>query len=237
MTTPQEIAEAALAASSADGCVVITAEHTETNLRWAANALTTNGQMRTRSVTVISTFDRRGGTSAGVVTRSVSTLEEVADVVRAAERAGREAEPADDASPLVEDYPHDDEWDAAPAETGVAVFDHFAPALGAQLRRWRGRRPAAVRLRRAPDDLVLPRHLDRRAAPLRPARRPPRGQRQVGRPHRARRGTGGTPRTSPTSTSTRSRPGWNSGSTGPGRRSNCPPDGTRRSCRRPPSPT
>jgi predicted Zn-dependent protease len=137
MTTPQEITEAALAASSADGCVVITAEHTETNLRWAANALTTNGQMRSRAVTVITTFDRRGGTSAGVVTRSVSTLEEVADLVRAAELAGREAEPADDASPLITDYAHDDDWDAAAAETDVAVFDRFAPALGAQLRNWR----------------------------------------------------------------------------------------------------
>ncbi len=136
MTTPQEITEAALSASSADGCVVITAEHTETNLRWAANGLTTNGQMRTRSVTVIATFDRRGGTSAGVVTRSVATLEEVADLVRAAELAGREAEPADDASPLVEDYPHDDDWDTPAAETGVAVFDRFAPALGTQLRHW-----------------------------------------------------------------------------------------------------
>jgi predicted Zn-dependent protease len=137
MTTPQEIVEAALAATAADGCIAIVAEHTETNLRWAANALTTNGQMRSRSVTVISTFDRRGGTSAGVVTRSVSTLEEVADLVRVADRSGRESEPADDASPLVADYEHGDDWDADPASTDVGVFERFAPDLGAQLRRWR----------------------------------------------------------------------------------------------------
>jgi len=136
VSSPQEITEAALAASGADGCVVIAAEHTETNLRWAANALTTNGQMRSRSVTVISTFERRGGTSAGVVTRSVSTLEEIDDLVRASELAGRESEPAEDASPLVEPYAHDDDWDACPAGTSVAVFDTFAPALGAAMRRW-----------------------------------------------------------------------------------------------------
>ena len=39
MSVPQEIAETALAASTADGCVVIVEEHSETNLRWAANAL------------------------------------------------------------------------------------------------------------------------------------------------------------------------------------------------------
>jgi predicted Zn-dependent protease len=137
MSAPQELVEAALAASSADGCVAITTEHTETNLRWAGNTLTTNGQMRSRSMTVISTFDGPNGTSAGVVTRAVSTVEEVADLVRASETAGRDADPADDASPLVEPYPHDDDWAADPAQTSVAVFDAFAPALGAAFDRWR----------------------------------------------------------------------------------------------------
>lgn len=137
MSVPQELVEAALAASTADGCVVVTAEHTETNLRWAANSLTTNGQMRSRSMTVISTFDGPNGTSAGVVTRAVSTIEEVAGLVRASEAAGRDADPADDASPLVEPYPHDDDWAADPAETSVAAFEAFAPALGAAFDRWR----------------------------------------------------------------------------------------------------
>jgi predicted Zn-dependent protease len=136
MGVPQEITEAALAASTADGCIVIASEHTETNLRWAANSLTTNGQMRSRSLTVISTFDRADGTRAGVVTRSISTLEEVDDLVRASEDAGRDADPADDACPLVAPYPHDDDWDADPAETSVAVFEQFAPALGAAFTRW-----------------------------------------------------------------------------------------------------
>jgi predicted Zn-dependent protease len=137
MTAPQEYVDAALAASTADGCVVIACEHSETNLRWAANSLTTNGQMRSRSVTVISTFEHTGGTSAGVVTRSVAALEEIDDLVRASEAAGRDAEPADDAAPLVEPYPHDDDWSADAAETSVAVFADLAPELGAVFEGWR----------------------------------------------------------------------------------------------------
>ncbi|MEO9139138.1 MAG: metallopeptidase TldD-related protein [Jatrophihabitans sp.] len=136
MRTPQELVESALAASGADGCIVVVAEHTETNLRWAANALTTNGQMQTRSMTVVSTFEHDGGTSAGVVTRSISTADEVTDLVRASERAGRDAEPADDAAPLVAPYDHDDDWEAPPAATSVAVFEGFAADLGGVLRDW-----------------------------------------------------------------------------------------------------
>jgi predicted Zn-dependent protease len=137
-TEPQQLVETALGASVADGCVVIVAEHSETNLRWAGNSLTTNGQMRSRSVTVISTYDHAAGTSAGVVTRAVSTVDEVDDLVRASEAAGRDAAPADDASPLIEPYDHDDDWSSPPAETGVEVFDRFATQLGAVFGEWRG---------------------------------------------------------------------------------------------------
>jgi predicted Zn-dependent protease len=141
MSTPapieiQALVELAQTTSGADGCVVVAAEHTETNLRWAANSLTTNGQMRSRSVTVISTFDGADGTRAGVVTRVVSDAEELVDLVRASERAGRAAGPAEDAAPLVAPYPHEDDWSADPARTGVEVFADFAPVLGEQLRRW-----------------------------------------------------------------------------------------------------
>ncbi|GAB2473068.1 metallopeptidase TldD-related protein [Jatrophihabitans fulvus] len=137
-TSPQELVEAALAASAADGCVVIAHDHTETNLRWAANALTTNGQMRDRSLTVISTFDSSAGTSAGVITRSVTNLEDVEDLVRAADAAGREAGPSDDVAPLVEPYEHGDDWQADSAATSVEVFAGLAEGLGGVLGRWRG---------------------------------------------------------------------------------------------------
>jgi predicted Zn-dependent protease len=136
MTDIQSYVEQALAASNADGCVVIAEEHTEANLRWAGNSLTTNGQMRSRSLSVISTFDQAAGTSAGVVTRSVASPEEIAALVRASEQAGRDAAPADDAAPLVEDYEHGDDWSAEPGATSIDVFAEFAPRLGAAFSRW-----------------------------------------------------------------------------------------------------
>jgi predicted Zn-dependent protease len=136
MSEIQELVEQALAASTADGCVVVAAEHTETNLRWAANSLTTNGQMRSRSVTVISIFHSGDDTRAGVVTRAVTNAEELEQLVQASERAGRAATPADDAAPLVDPYPHLDDWGAEPATTSADVFEAFAPTLGATFGRW-----------------------------------------------------------------------------------------------------
>ena len=127
----RDFVEQALELSTVDGCVVVASEDTETNLRWANNSLTTNGQMTSRSVTVISTVDGPDGTRAGVVTRSVSTPDELATVVKASEAAARAATPADDAAPLVEPYENADDWAADPATTSVEVFERFAPELGA----------------------------------------------------------------------------------------------------------
>jgi predicted Zn-dependent protease len=130
MIPAQELVERALAASTADGCVVVAAERTETNLRWAANNLTTNGQMASRSVTVISTVDGAAGTSAGVVTRSVTSADELTALVGASERAARASGPADDAAALVEPYDTTDDWSAEPSRTSVEVFRTFAEDLG-----------------------------------------------------------------------------------------------------------
>jgi predicted Zn-dependent protease len=131
MIPMQDLVERVLTRSSADGCIVVGSEHTETNLRWAANNLTTNGQIASRSVTVISIFDGAAGPSAGVVTRSVTSAAEVSDLVTASELAARKAGPADDAAPLVQPYETDDDWSADPARTSVAVFERFADGLGA----------------------------------------------------------------------------------------------------------
>jgi predicted Zn-dependent protease len=134
---PQEMVDQALALSSADGCVVVVQEHTEANLRWASNSLTTNGTMQTRSVTVVSTLERGEDTYAGVVTRSITTAAELADLVRESEQAARESSPADDAVALIEPYDHADEgWGNDPQTTGVEVFERFAPELGAAFGRW-----------------------------------------------------------------------------------------------------
>ena len=130
--TPQETVERALALSKADGCVVIANERSEANLRWAGNTLTTNGQMRSRQVTVFSVVEGASGSAAGVLARSAVTPDTLEDLVRASEQAARDAGPADDAAPLVEssDGAAGDGWDAEPDETSIEVFAGFAPALG-----------------------------------------------------------------------------------------------------------
>ncbi|MEU9355217.1 metallopeptidase TldD-related protein [Streptomyces griseoloalbus] len=129
-TKPHEIVERALELSRADGCVVIADEHSTANLRWAGNALTTNGVTRGRTLTVIATVDGKEGTASGVVSRSAVTADELEPLVRAAEAAARGAGPAEDAQPLVTGVAPSPEFTEAPAETSSAVFADFAPALG-----------------------------------------------------------------------------------------------------------
>ncbi|MFD7966612.1 metallopeptidase TldD-related protein [Streptomyces zaomyceticus] len=130
VSKPYEIVERALELSRADGCVVIADEESSANLRWAGNALTTNGVTRGRTLTVIATVDGAQGTASGVVSRSAVTADDLEPLVRAAEAAARAAGPAEDAQPLVTDVPSSPDFTDAPAETSSAVFGDFAPALG-----------------------------------------------------------------------------------------------------------
>jgi predicted Zn-dependent protease len=136
-STPHEVVERVLELSRADGCVVIAEEHSTANLRWARNALTTNGVTRGRTLTVIATVDGAEGTAAGVVSRSAVTEEDLEPLVRAAEAAAREAGPAEDARPLVTGVPQSAGFTEPPAETSSAVFADFAPALGESFARAR----------------------------------------------------------------------------------------------------
>ncbi|MER8105932.1 metallopeptidase TldD-related protein [Kitasatospora sp. NPDC094016] len=127
---PHELVELALGLSRADGCVVIADEESTANLRWAGNSLTTNGVTRGRRLTVIATVAGAEGTASGVVSREAVTPDEVEGLVRAAEEAARAAGPAEDAQPLVADRPSSPDFTRPPAETSIAVFDAFGPALG-----------------------------------------------------------------------------------------------------------
>ena len=127
---PHELVERALELSRADGCVVIADEDSSANLRWAGNALTTNGVTRGRRLTVIATVDGAEGTASGVVSREAVTLDEVESLVRAAEDAARSAGPAEDAQPLIPARPASADFTAPPSETSAEVFAAFAPALG-----------------------------------------------------------------------------------------------------------
>ncbi|MEV7683342.1 metallopeptidase TldD-related protein [Streptomyces sp. NPDC088341] len=140
ISKPHEIVERALELSTADGCVVIADEQSSANLRWAGNALTTNGVTRGRTLTVIATVDGARGTASGVVSRAAVTADELEPLVRAAEAAARGAGPAEDAQPLVgpeQAAPPSGDFTDAPAETTSAVFADFAPALGESFARAR----------------------------------------------------------------------------------------------------
>ncbi|MZD08152.1 TldD/PmbA family protein [Streptomyces sp. SID5785] len=128
--TPHEIVERALELSRADGCAVIADETSSANLRWAGNALTTNGVTRGRTLTVIATVDGKRGTATGVVSRAAVTADDLEPLVRAAEEAAAQAGPAEDAQPPVTGVPHSATFTEPPAETSSAVFARFAPALG-----------------------------------------------------------------------------------------------------------
>ncbi|MCB8904903.1 MULTISPECIES: metallopeptidase TldD-related protein [unclassified Streptomyces] len=130
VSKPYEIVERALELSRADGCVVIADEESSANLRWAGNALTTNGVTRGRTLTVIASVDGAQGTASGVVSRSAVTVDDLESLVRAAEAAARAAGPAEDAQPLVTDVSASPDFTDSPSETSSAVFADFAPALG-----------------------------------------------------------------------------------------------------------
>ena len=126
---PQDLVERALSVAT-EPCVLWVTEHAEANLRWANNALITNGEMRSRRLTVTAIAEVAGGSAAGTVTQEIARAEDVDAVVAAAERLARAARPAEDASPLVEDYAHRDAW-AEPAETtSIDVLSEVAKGLG-----------------------------------------------------------------------------------------------------------
>lgn len=93
--------EEALAASTARDCTVIVRESHEVNLRWAANALTTNGVMTQRQATVISTADVEGGVSAASVSGPLASAADLRTLVQQADAAAPGAPADDEARPLV----------------------------------------------------------------------------------------------------------------------------------------
>ena len=211
------------------------------NLRWAGNALTTNGVTRGPHPDRRSPpWTAREGTASGVVSRSAVTADELEPLVRAAEAAARgRPGPAEDAQPLVDGRAaRPPDFTDAPAETSSEVFADFAPGARRGVRPRPRRRPRAVRLRLPRAGLQLPGHLDRAAAAPRPADRArwsSTPSRRTGTPL----GLGGRARPGTSRTSTRRRwtRSWRGGWAGPSAGSSCPPGGTRRCCRRPPSRT
>ncbi|NEE04027.1 metallopeptidase TldD-related protein [Phytoactinopolyspora halotolerans] len=127
--TPQQIVERCLELSRTDGMLALVDESFTANLRWANNALTTNGVMQERLVTVVALVGGSTGTASGVVSRSAVTDDALEPLVRTAEQAARDNGPAEDAQPLIAGEAAAD-WAAEPGRTSAAAFATLAPALG-----------------------------------------------------------------------------------------------------------
>ena len=179
-TKPHEIVERALELSRADGCVVIADEQSTANLRWAGNALTTNGVTRGRTAHRRSPPSTARRAPPPVSSRAPPSPPTTWSRWYGPPRPPRAApgpprtpsrwSPGAAASPDFTD---------APAETSSAVFADFAPALGEAFARARagGRELYGF----ANHELVstLPRHVDGAAAAARPAERHAGAERQV----------------------------------------------------------
>lgn len=130
MISAQELVEKALALVTVDEAMVIVTDAAETSLRWAGNSMTTNGDSRSRSWTVVAIVRGADGARVGSVTSSSIDPDDVTGVVRAAEDAARTARPAEDAMELIRpDRGADPGWADGPAETGVEVFGGLTGAL------------------------------------------------------------------------------------------------------------
>ena len=126
----QDLLDEALAVATGPVVAVLT-ERYEVNLRWAANALTTNGEMHARSLAVTATAEVEGGTAVATVAADLADVSEVAAVVAAAEAAARAASPAEEPVPFVEDHAHaDEDFEAPPVATGVETLAAVAAGLG-----------------------------------------------------------------------------------------------------------
>jgi predicted Zn-dependent protease len=125
-----DLVEHALSLATLAVSVSIT-ERTEANLRWANNALTTNGEMHTRTLTVVAIAEVEGGRSVGTVAQEISGAEEIGRIVAAAEEAARTGPPSEDAAdPVPPDGPATD-WELPPATTSIETLAEVAAGLGA----------------------------------------------------------------------------------------------------------
>ncbi len=132
LLTPQQIVEAALSASTADGCVVVVDSSDSANIRWANNTVTTNGDTVDLSWFVVAVVDGAAATVAGSASDAASAAE-VAGVVSSAHAAAVNAArlgPARDAQPLVGPWPAAaDDFQDPPQRTSFAVFDSLVSQL------------------------------------------------------------------------------------------------------------
>ncbi len=127
-----ELVEAALGASTADDCIVIVRDRSSVNLRFAVNTTTSNGSIRSRSVTVLSFVRSPAGTAVGSINRFGAV--DVDDMVAQADAMARRAPVSSDAAELLGGAAEDD-FEMPAGTTDHGVLQSIAAALGVVLPR------------------------------------------------------------------------------------------------------
>jgi predicted Zn-dependent protease len=131
MSTPQEIVERALAASTSRGCIVLVRSQSVANLRWARTMLTTNGETVAPAVSVVAIVDVPDGTASGSVTVNRPDVDAIAELVARAEAIAVEDGAAEDATDLASGIDASRDWAEAPVLATSADLADLAPELGA----------------------------------------------------------------------------------------------------------
>jgi predicted Zn-dependent protease len=129
VNAPHETVERALAASTADDCIVLASVTHSANMRWANNTLTTNGVTEVSELTVIS-FLGGDKPQAGSITRTGVDEDRIAEVAAASRAEAEATPPAEDAAPLVTGAAADD-FDAPPGEASIEALRAVAEGLAA----------------------------------------------------------------------------------------------------------
>jgi predicted Zn-dependent protease len=126
---PQEIVEEVLGNAAADATVAIVHTGVSSNVRFAANKLTTSGTVSSTSLTVVSFRNGAYGTARGEVT----SLEQAIPILRRSEEIASKSKPAPDAFDLVtaeEAAPLRDSFSVEFIPPyGVEFFDRISPPV------------------------------------------------------------------------------------------------------------
>ncbi|MDF2585340.1 MAG: peptidase, partial [Mycobacterium sp.] len=124
----QVLAEAARL-GGADETTVIVTDRADASLRWAGNSMTTNGETRGRSTTVISVVRRGEQAHVGSVSTTEVDRDALAALVAASQAAAASAPAASDNAPALPGGPAPADWDAPVPSTGADVFADVATSL------------------------------------------------------------------------------------------------------------
>ena len=126
LITLQETIDRVLGLSNADACCVIARRVAGVNIRWAHNAVTTNGDVDEAQLSVVSIIGRR----VGSVTRTHFPEDRLEEMVRESEAACARRPEAPDFVPLLPGDGSIPNWDAPLADADIRVFDPLVPQLG-----------------------------------------------------------------------------------------------------------